>query len=82
MPRVWVKVPKTTRLCVCGCGVSITGTARKMYAKPYCKLKMHLRRTKGMKLIPKKVINPMDNMIPFTLKGDPNEDMSSPIEAG
>lgn len=74
MTRVWKKVPRVTRTCACGCGVDVTGTARRMYAKPYCKFKSYLERKKREGWAPqgkfnpyKPKENPLNNVIPFKL---------------
>lgn len=80
MPRVWKKVPRVTRECACGCGELTTGTARRMYAKPYCKLRAYLLRKNpnAFTIRRRRTPNPLDKVIPFTL-GEDIEDVSGSV---
>lgn len=87
MTTVWKKIPRETKPCFCGCGELVTGTKRRMYARPYCKLKMHLRRKQDPNWVPdsrfnpnKPKENPLNVVTPtnwWKERWSRNEDMSS-----
>lgn len=80
MTKIWKKLPRITRICACGCGESVTGTSRRMYARPYCKLKAHLERKKDPNFVPDSRFdptrvkeNPLAVVLPFTLGEETQE---------
>lgn len=86
MTKVWKKVPKVSRYCACGCGKLTTGSKRRMYAEPYCKLRAYLRRKEDPNWVPDSRFdprrlkeNPLNVVIPFSLGESVDEDVPSTV---